>query len=109
MKDGFDRKAFSAELQSLGPDERRRRTREFGRWLREASSAVGWRANLGIFFVCAAPAMFLFGFELRPEAIFLVPVAIAFLTAGSWLNLYSARRAREWRRAHPFEQWRGAR
>lgn len=106
MNDGIDRKAFAATLRSLDPEDRRRRSREFGLWLRAASRNTGPFAKLGLFLVCAAPAMFFFGYRLRPETRVVEVLAIAFLGVGSLLNLYSARRAREWRRAHPFEQWR---
>lgn len=109
MKDGIDHRAFAAELRSLDPAARRLRQAEFGRWLRAASRAAGWQATAGVLLVCAAPVLAFLGFRLRPGGYFLVPVALACLTVGSWFTLYSARRARVWRRGNPFEQWRAAR
>ncbi len=106
MNGGIDHKAFQAELRAMEPEARSRRRDEFVQWLREASAVNGRRANVGIFFVCAAPLTAGFAFELRPH---LMPVAIAFLAVGTWLNMATARRSLEWRRDHPFEHWRAMR
>lgn len=106
MRDGIDRTALSTELRSLDSEARRQRMKELGQWMREASRAGGRGANVGIFLVCIAPATGFFGYKLRPEASVLILLAIMFLALGSWINLVSARRAREWRRKHPFDDWR---
>ncbi len=109
MTDGIDRKAFSAEIKAMAPDARRSRMREFGLWVREASKASDWLSYLGLAFTGASIVIMGLSFALRPHIRALLPIAELVLIVGAGLNMLSARRARQWRRLHPFEAWRATR
>ncbi len=109
MQQGIDRKAFSAEIKALGRDDRRRVMREFGEWMRAASRAAGWTSYLGLGIACLGFLSAILAIEIRSLDRQLVLVALVIMAAGSALNMWSAGRARRWRREHPFEQWRTSR
>ncbi len=108
MKDGIDRRAFTAELRALDTVEHKRRAREFGSWMNMAARSQGWRAHLGLLLLVAGLIITLTSvfahIELRP----LILVGVALILIGHLISLYAARRARQWRARHPFEEWRRA-
>jgi len=106
MMDGLDRSAIKAELANLPPTDRRCVSQDLKQWMREAGRAAGPVSNLGIFVVGIAVAIGGFSFELRPHVHPLLALAAVILMVGAGMNIYSARRARAWRRTHPFAQWR---
>ena len=109
MNDGIDRRTFQAELRSATPEDRKRLLREFRAWVRVASEPQGWTLYLG---PAAGVAGMISAVIVIVERAGHSPLFIgAFLLtlAGGLFTLQSNRRAREWRRLHPFEQWRTSR
>ena len=106
MADGIDFRSFQAAIDTLAPDARRKAMRDLNDWMRAASRSVGWPVPLGLTCVAFGAGLVAFGSLFEPSIRALHPIGLAFLAVGSGLSLWSNRRAREWRRANPFDAWR---
>ncbi len=105
MVDGIDRKAFEAEMRKLSPLERKTRTRQVTGWLRAAARSKKARRATNLAAVCGLLSALLGGGGYIVDSRILLANATAMLAPTLLLCLESNRRAREWRRAYPFNSW----
>ncbi len=105
MRDGIDHRALAAELKALPRDAQRQLRRQVSEWARAAARSVGALSYVGLVFTLPALAVLIFGLTRHSPDRTLVFLPLVLLMIGTLLNLWSNRRARQWRRAHPFEEW----
>jgi hypothetical protein len=103
MRDGLDRQAFATELRRLSPADRAARSHQLTIWLKAAARSRKARASARLALLCLAAAVLLAAVGYRAQSRVLLANSVAMLAATSMLCLESNRRAREWRRAHPFQ------
>ena len=102
MKDGLDHKAFAAELRTLSRPDRAARSHQLTLWLRSAARSGKARLSARLAALCLAAAILLAAVGYNAHSRVLLANAVAMLAATILLCLESNRRAREWRRDHPF-------
>lgn len=106
MGDGVDYRRFYATIAALDPSAQRAARRDLTDWMRAASRSVGWPVQLSIASVTVGAGLVVFGSLFEPSLRVLDALGVIALAVGTGLSLWSNRRARDWRRAHPFEDWR---
>ena len=106
MSDGLDWTVLRLEMRDLSPSKRKLLNIEISKWLGLAAASQRWMTWVSLSFVVAGLCVFavqLHG-SLPNHLIKSLGVVLFFL--GVLLSSALNRRAREWRRAHPFAQWR---
>ena len=105
MVDGIDREALAAELRKLSPPEREVRAQQLTGWLRAAARSKKARRSTNLSAVCGSLSALLGALGYITDSRILLANATAMLAPTLLLGLESNRRAREWRRAYPFNSW----
>ena len=106
MSDGLDRKAIRPEMRGLSPSKRKLLNVEISRWLGLAAASQRWMTWVSLILVVAGLCTFALQLHgsFPDHLIKSTGVVLFFLSVV--LSLVLNRRAREWRRSHPFAQWR---
>jgi hypothetical protein len=108
MKDGIDHQTYRARLRNANSAERKRYAGELGAWMRSAALSRRGPAYWGLAFLAVGVALAILSIRSGTERDILAVASVIF-AGGLALSWIGNKHAREWRRAHPFEEWRTSR
>ena len=109
MADGLDWSSLRSELGGLAPDRRRLLNREVSAWLFEAASSQRWMSWVGFLATVTGLCGLAVHLNGATDSRFLTIASLVLVVCGTVVSMLHNRRARKWRRAHPFATWRSQR
>lgn len=101
-----DQKRLKNDLRNASPEERRALWASYGEWIKAGAKAQGpWAWGVALFGVSMFVSLLVAACGVGSIAIY---VACGLGAAvGFFIARIAFRRERDWRRAHPFYEWRG--